>query len=213
MPGSNHIAVVGGSGSGKTWLARVLCEALGPGAARLSLDDFYRDLSHLDPARREEINFDDPAAIDWEAARDLMDKLSRGVEAGAPEYDFSTHTRLPRPRILTPPSFLVWDGLWLLHDPGMRERFLFSVFVDCDEAERVARRVERDVRERGRGAEAVRRQFQTQVRPMHERFVEPQRALADRVFESPAPPGRLAALKQELIETVRLRAPRPEAMP
>ena len=204
MPDTRHIAVVGGSGSGKTWLARELCAALGPGAAQLSLDNFYRDLSRMDAEGRGQVNFDDPAAIDWDAARSVIDTLAHGKTAAVPDYDFATHTRHPKPSILAPPAFLVWDGLWLLHDPALRERFLFSVFVSCDEAERLARRVERDVRERGRTPDSVKRQFLAHVRPMHDLFVEPQRDLADAILQSPAPPDRLAALKHDLLQRAGL---------
>ena len=89
-------------------------------------------------------------------------------------------------------------------DPALRERFLFSVFVSCDEAERLARRVERDVRERGRTPDSVKRQFLAHVRPMHDLFVEPQRDLADAILQSPAPPDRLAALKHDLLQRAGL---------
>lgn len=209
---SQHIAIVGGSGSGKTWLAEKLCLELGPRTARLSLDDFYRDLSHLGKVARDNVNFDDPAAIDWESVHAVADALARGEMAQVPIYDFTTHMRRPETRLFAPCEFVVWDGLWLLHDNTLRGRFAWRVFVDCFEAERLSRRVARDVCERGRTEASVRRQFASHVQPMHERFVEPQREFADQILSSPETPAQVAALKQELLELIR-RQDAPQTMP
>lgn len=186
--------MVGASGSGKTWLAKELCAALGPDALHLSLDSFYRDLSNLTVDERDRVNFDDPAAIDWECFRRVLDALRSAGTAQVPNYDFSTHTRDHEWRPVTRPWIVIWDGLWLLHEPWLRERFGISVFVDCPPAERLARRIERDVLERGRTPESVRRQFNNQVEPMRERFVEPQRAWANYSVVSPLSERAFAAL-------------------
>ena len=206
---STHIAVVGGSGSGKTWLAEKLCAELGTRAARLSLDDFYRDLSHLGIAARDKVNFDDPAAIDWESVRSVADTLARGEMAQVPIYDFTTHTRRPKARMFAPSEIVVWDGLWLLHEKAVRVRFAWSVYVDCRESERLARRVARDVRERGRTEESIRLQYLNHVQPMHERFVEPQRDFANQVLPSPATGAQVVGLKEELLERIRRQDPPP----
>lgn len=179
------IGVVGGSGSGKSWLAASLREWLGQDAGHLSLDDFYQDLGHLPESERGLVNFDDPAAIDWEALRCVIESLERGEAAQVPIYDFVTHTRLPLARKLDFTPVLVLEGLWLLHPEWLRERYALSVFVDCPEDERLRRRIERDVRERGRSAESVNEQFVTHVKPMHDQFVEPQAKWAMRRVHSP----------------------------
>jgi uridine kinase len=189
MKGSRHIAIVGGSGSGKTRLAGRLCSALEQQAVSLSLDDFYRDLSHLEPSDRDLVNFDDPAAMDWEAARTVMDQLAGGRVAHVPTYDFATHTRRKEPRLVIPKPLVIWDGLWLLHHSWIRERFILSVFIDCSGGERLARRARRDVEQRGRTVESVCQQFEHHVAPMHERFVEPQRELATHCVASPITDG------------------------
>ena len=172
MKRPTHIAVVGGSGSGKTWLAEKLTATLAPRAANLSLDDFYRDLSTLPPAEREATNFDDPAAIDWGKLREALSAMRVSEIIQLPIYDFATHTRKKETRTFSPPALVIWDGLWLLHHDWLRERFALTLFVNCDAQERFRRRAERDVRERGRTVESIRCQFFEHVQPMHERFVE-----------------------------------------
>lgn len=192
------IAVVGGSGSGKTWLANRLAGALGQTTARLPLDDFYRDLSHWPRAQRDAFNFDDPAAIDWQAVRRVVEDLAAGRTAAVPVYDFTTHTRKSETRSLPPAPLVIGDGLWLLHPEWLRTRFAFSVFVDCPAEVRLQRRIERDSRERDRSEASVRRQFETHVEPMHHRFVEPQRAFATRCVHSPLDEDALASLVADL---------------
>lgn len=185
MGRTRFIAVVGGSGSGKSWLAAEMRELLGEQAGHLSLDDFYRDLGHLPEDERDAVNFDDPAAIDWEALREVMECLDRGEPARIPNYDFATHTRLPDSREFAMTRLVVLEGLWLLHHDWLREKFSLSVFVECPEEERLRRRIERDVMERGRTEKSVRSQFSDHVQPMHARFVEPQRDRAMRRVHSP----------------------------
>ena len=188
------IAVVGGSGSGKSWLANRLLACLGQESGLVSLDDFYRDLGHLVAETRDGVNFDDPAAIDWEAVRGTMDCLAIGVPAEIPAYDFASHTRRAGGRMQPPARFILVEGLWLLHRQWLRKRFDLSVFVDCPDAERLRRRIKRDVLARGRTAAAVRSQFELHVRPMHARFVEPQRHVAGHLVPSPLSDAGFAAL-------------------
>ena len=198
MSGPIHVAVVGGSGSGKTWLAGKIAETLAPQAARISLDDFYRDLSALPPAERDLVNFDDPAAIDWAAMESAMEAMHLGGAVELPVYDFATHTRKKETRRFEPVRLVIWDGLWLLHHDWLRERFARRIFVHCPAETRFERRAERDIRERGRSLESVRRQFCEQVEPMHGKFVEPQQAAATRVMTSPPAPAELDDLLLEL---------------
>ena len=149
------IAVTGGSGSGKSWLAAALCERLGSEAAHLALDDFYHDLGHLPPAARNAVNFDDPAAIDWEALHEVLGQLECGAVARLPIYDFASHTRHQETRLIPQARFIVLDGLWLLHHGWLRDKLALSVFVDCPVAERLRRRVARDVQTRGRSLESL----------------------------------------------------------
>lgn len=185
MMACQFIGVVGGSGPGKTWLARNLQAGLGASCGHLSLDDFYQDLSQLPFEQRELVNFDDPKAIDWNSLRQVLDCLGRGEDAQIPIYDFSTHSRHPQTRRLDACRWLVVEGLWPFHEPWLREKLSLSVYVDCPEEERLRRRIERDVVERGRSEESVRKQFGEHVQPMHALFVEPQRFHAMHCMDSP----------------------------
>src|SRR6266851_10028694 len=160
------IAIVGGSSAGKTRLAERLQRAFGPRAARLSQDDFYRDLGHLPPSSRAKINFDHPRAIDWRSFVAVLRDCRAGRATGLPEYNFATHTRLPDKRTLIPAPLILVEGLWLLWPPQARDLFDLKIFLDCPAQIRLERRLSRDVAERGRTPDSIRRQFSSQVAPM-----------------------------------------------
>lgn len=190
------IALTGGSGAGKTWLADRLCREFGDEAMPLSLDDFYRDLSHLNASEREKTNFDHPDAIDWPLFEDVLRKLKNGVTVSAPHYDFVSHTRLTEWESRTPAPLIVVEGLWLLWHPPVRQLFDLRVFLDCVQSLRWQRREARDLEERGRTPDSIRKQFWNVVAPMHDRFVEEQKAWADVLIEQSITQtefGRLAA--------------------
>jgi uridine kinase len=178
------VAIVGGSGSGKTWLADKLKAALGPKAGRLSLDDFYRDRSRLSPAQRARINFDNPAAIDWPAFERALDSCLHWKETQVPRYDFRTHCQLPRSVALKPKPIMLVDGLWLLRSARIRRFFGFRIFLDSPVQLRLRRRLARDVTGRGRSRKSVKEQFQRTVEPMHRKYVAPQVRWADVVLHA-----------------------------
>src|SRR6266478_2144711 len=156
---TNHlIAIVGGSGAGKTWLADRLQQALGPEACCLSLDNFYRDRSHLPPARREQINFDHPRAIDWPCLERVLKDCRAGRATHLPQYNFTSHTRLHTDLPYRPKTLVIVDGLWLLRRPAVRRLFDLRIFLDAPPRLRFRRRLARDVAERGRSPAAARRQ-------------------------------------------------------
>jgi len=197
------IAIVGGSGSGKTWLARRLARRLGPLAGRVSLDSFYRDLTPLPPRERVGYNFDHPAAIEWDLVEDALFRIREGKAVALPAYDYSTHTRRCRARRWRPRPVVLVDGLWLLRRARLRALYTLSVYVVCPEPLRRARRLERDERERDRRRAAIVRQYERQVAPMHRRYVAPQASLADRIVGSPAPRAAVERLAAELFAAVR----------
>lgn len=176
------VAIVGGSGSGKTWLTERLATALGPLAARICLDDFYSDRSHIPEEQRGSCNFDDPAAIDWSALKSVLSGLRTGMPAELPCYDFATHCRESRTRRIEPRPVILIEGLWLLHHPEVRQSFDVKIFIECPSQTRLRRRIDRDVVSRGRTRASVEKQFQETVEPMHHRFVTPQKRWADAVL-------------------------------
>lgn len=198
------IGISGGSGSGKTRLANDLTAALG--TERVSLlpfDAYYKDLRHLTLEERNEVNFDHPDSLDAEMFGHHLDGLANGLDIAMPVYDFSTHRRLDDLHILPAREIVIADGILLFAFPQLVERFDYTVFRSCPEDVRFGRRLERDMAERGRNEESVRMQFETSVKPMHDLFVEPSAALADRVVEHGEPletvveelAGRLTAIR------------------
>ncbi|MEO6036552.1 MAG: uridine kinase [Verrucomicrobiota bacterium] len=177
------IAIVGGSGSGKSWLADKLQKRFEKITTRLSLDDFYRDRSHLSEKQRAKINFDHPRAIDWESLERVLSSFAAGRSTEAPQYDFTTHSRLQKGKIVKPTLFVIIDGLWLLRRQELRRMFSCRVFIECPRRVCLSRRIARDLAERGRDAASVRQQYREQVAPMHERFVATQLRWANVVLK------------------------------
>lgn len=191
---STLIALAGGSGAGKTWLANRLCQEFGAEATLLSLDDFYFDLSHLMLSEREHINFDHPDMIEWALFESVLRELQKGGTVLTPRYDFASHTRLAGWTSCRPRPFIFVEGLWPLRSPLVRELFALRVFLDCSETLRWQRRLARDVTGRSRTTESICNQFWNVVAPMHERFVEDQKAWADLVIEQPISQSELERL-------------------
>jgi uridine kinase len=178
---------VGGSGSGKSWLSEKLQAALGRRAGRLSLDDFYRDRSHLSPLRRSKLNFDNPRAIDWVRFESALRALAANKPAAIPCYDFTSHCRLKRLKWLKPSPIVFVEGLWLLHRPALRRWFALSIYLDCAKPLRLRRRIERDQLSRGRTKTSILEQFRQTVEPMHRMHVAPQKRWATIVLREPRP--------------------------
>lgn len=202
------IAIVGGSGSGKSWLANALKKRLDAQAAVLSLDDFYFDLSALAPEVREGINYDHPQTIDWPLFESVLDDCLDGRVTGIPQYDFATHLRLPMVKIFQPAPLVLVEGLWLLHQPKLRSWFSLKIFLDCPEQLRMKRRLVRDVTGRGRTPDSVREQFLNDVQPMYERFVAPQMAYADITLRGEPGEFELTELT-EILQFVAFEKPEP----
>ena len=200
------VAIVGGSGAGKSWLAKKLQTALEPHAARLSLDDFYLDRSHVHSARRAKMNFDHPRAIDWPYVEKALGELLAGRSVHLPRYNFKTHCRLPEQNVLAARPVVLVDGLWLLRRPSLRRVFGLKIFIDCPSRTRRQRRLARDLRSRGRSRTAILEQLRKTVQPMHARYVTPQQRWADVVIRHDFGEKEIQRLARELRE--RLNLPR-----
>jgi len=193
------VGIIGGSGSGKSWLAQKLVEKLGVDrAATVCQDSFYKDLSHLTPADRAAVNFDHPNALDWAAFRKCLTHIASGRIARVPVYNFATHTRERDEQIIARREFMIVEGLWLLHRPALRRFFQLSVFIDAGNELCLQRRVNRDVAERGRSSEEVNAWFNERVLPMQKRFVDPQAWAANFVICAPVTEQELTELAQRI---------------
>ena len=173
------IGIAGGTGSGKTTVARKLAQALPEGRAALIQHDwYYRDRGHLAPEARALINFDEPDALenDLLLADLLALKADRAVHC--PQYDFGTHTRRAERRHVLPRSIILVEGILLFAVAAVRDVFDLRLFVDTDDDVRLLRRVRRDIEERGRDIQSIESQYLGSVRHMHQQHVAPSRAHA-----------------------------------
>lgn len=173
------IGVVGGSGSGKTTVARAIQRAMDVDAAFLDQDCYYKDLAHLSLDERRQVNFDHPDSIDGDLLVAHLEQLARGEAIEKPTYDFAAHTRAPGRVRVEPSAIVLVDGILLFADSRLRELFDIKIYVDVADDIRFIRWLERDVVERGRLMPDVIRQYLTTVRPMHLEFVEPSKRYAD----------------------------------
>ncbi|MCS7283572.1 MAG: uridine kinase [Anaerolineae bacterium] len=174
------IGVAGGTGSGKTTVAMKILERVGAEhVAYIPHDAYYRDLSHLPPEERTKVNFDHPDSLETELLIEHLKQLRAGQPVDIPVYDFTTHTRTNQTQRVGPAPVILVEGILVFVEPALRELFDVKLYVDTDADVRLIRRIQRDVRERGRSLESVIQQYLTTVRPMHLEFVEPSKRYAD----------------------------------
>ncbi len=179
------IGIAGPSCAGKTELSRHLAERLP--AVAVALDSYYLDLSFRPMEERARFNFDEPAALDHDLFLEHLQALSQAREIERPVYDFTTHSRTNRVECVMPGRFIVVEGLFVLYWEDVRGLFGTKVFVDLPDGSCLERRIIRDVRERGRTAESVRRQFAETVQPMAALYVHPTKAFADLIVAGDTP--------------------------
>ncbi|MBK8975866.1 MAG: uridine kinase [Planctomycetes bacterium] len=189
------LGIAGGSGSGKTRFTAELVAALPPGTGRiLDHDSYYHDLSHLPPPVRAATNFDDPAALDSALLAVHLTELRCGRTIEKPCYDFETHCRRSAGERIEPAPVLIVEGILVLASAELAPLLDLRIFVETRADERLLRRIDRDVRERGRTVDSVLAQYRRTVRPMHERYVEPSRLDADIVIHGEGELGPAVAL-------------------
>lgn len=174
MKSSILIGIGGGTGSGKTSVARNILKELGEGkVVIIQQDAYYKDLSHLPFDERMKANFDHPDAVDFDLMNRQLATLLDGKQIEAPIYDFSTHSRRSDTRRIERHHAVVVEGITVLFDPTLRKLMDIRIYVETDADIRFIRRLTRDIKERGRTYTDVIRQYLDTVRPMHEQFVEP----------------------------------------
>jgi uridine kinase len=177
--GVRIVGIAGGSGSGKTTFARALAAELGlRECSVLSQDHYYIDQSARFTGDGESVNFDHPDAIDFALLRRHLLALKSGETIGVPIYDFATHTRRAETTLFKPAPVVLLDGTLILSQEALRPCLDVTFFIECAEVVRYERRLRRDVKERGRKPEGVRKQFDRHVKPMHDLFVEPSKMFA-----------------------------------
>ncbi len=168
------IGISGGSGSGKTFVANILAQKLGAeNCLLIEQDSYYFDQSQHFDHDGGSVNFDHPNAIDFDLLAEHLNKLKEGKDIEIPVYDFATHKRLNKVVPANPKKVVIVDGILILHHEHVRKHFNESLFVFTPETVRFERRLNRDVIERGRTKEGVVQQFEKQVKPMHDKYVEP----------------------------------------
>jgi uridine kinase len=174
------IGIAGGTGSGKSTVARNVAQALHTeSVAFIDMDAYYLNFAHLPYAERKKINWDHPDAFDWPLLIAQLQRLAAGESVEKPVYDFVNHTRSDRTVVVPPAHVVVVDGILLFGDARVRELCDVKVFVDADADIRLIRRIRRDTAKRGRGLDEVLDQYLTTVQPMHLQFVEPTKRYAD----------------------------------
>ncbi len=174
------LGVAGGSGSGKTTVARTILETVGRARiAFLEQDSYYRDIEWQSDAQLLRHNFDHPDALDDDLLVEHVAALKEGRAVEVPIYDFVRHRRTDRTRRVDPRPVVLLEGILLFVEPELRALLDFKIFVDTDPDLRLIRRLKRDMSERGRAVDDVLRQYAETVRPMHLEFVEPSKRWAD----------------------------------
>lgn len=174
------IGICGGTGSGKTTVARRILENVSDEqVVFFQQDSYYRNLGDMPIELRHQINFDHPDALDNDLFINHVKALRAGEAIEMPVYDFSRHTRKTETIHVAPKPILIIEGILIFVDAALRELMDIKIFVDTDDDLRFIRRLQRDVNERGRTVESVIKQYLETVRPMHEQFVEPSKRYAD----------------------------------
>lgn len=192
------VGIAGGTGSGKTTVAKRIAAALPPSAVTtLEHDAYYRDRSDLSPEERAQLNYDHPSSLETELLVEHLDRLRAGEPVEVPIYDFKEHKRAAQSRTVHPTPIVLVEGILVFVDAALRERLDMKLFVDTDADIRIFRRVRRDMEHRGRTFESVREQYYKTVRPMHLEFVEPSKRAADLII----PEGGNNAVAIDLIIT------------
>ena len=175
------IGIAGGTGSGKTTLMKNLIARFGDVVTVLSHDNYYRRHDELTYEERSTLNYDEPAAMETELMVRHLDALRHGQEINCPVYDFTVHNRSDETIRVVPKRVIIVEGILIFADEALRDLMDIKIFVDTDADVRLCRRIKRDVNKRGRSLESVLTQYQTTVKPMHEKYVEPSKKYADLV--------------------------------
>ncbi len=175
------IGIAGGTGSGKTTLMKNIVAQFGGQVSVLSHDNYYKRRDELSFEERCRINYDEPAALDTSLLVYHLEQLRCGRAIECPVYDFAQHNRSDETLRIEPNRVIIVEGIMIFENEPLRELMGVRIFVDTDADVRLCRRIKRDVNKRGRSLESVLEQYQTTVKPMHEKYVEPSKKYANLV--------------------------------
>ena len=177
------IGIAGGTGSGKTTVARAIYDRVGKDRIEwIAHDSYYRDFEGLTAEQKHQINFDHPDSLETELLARHLDVLCKGSSVEVPTYDFAAFARRHETQRVEPHKVIIVEGILVLAEPELRKRIDIKLFVDTPSDMRFMRRLVRDIKSRGRSMESVIEQYITTVRPMHEEFVEPSKRYADLII-------------------------------
>ena len=192
------IGIAGGTGAGKTTVARLITENVGESVTRIPLDNYYKDLSHLELDERAEVNYDHPSAFEWDLLREQLGDLLEGQQIEMPQYDFEIHNRKREVVTVPPTDVIILEGILSLYDEEINDMLDLRLYVETDADVRILRRIERDVIDRGRELEGVMEQYLSTVKPMHEQFIEPSKKHADVIIPEGANSVAVNLLEEKL---------------
>lgn len=178
------IAIAGGTGSGKTFIAKKLQKIDPKNIALLSHDRYYHDRSGVPLDQRKLLNYDEPAALDNDLLLEHIEALKDGKAAEIPQYDFATHTRMKETTKVLPTPVIIVEGILILAKHKLREMFDLTVFIEVEPDVRLARRLERDVGTRERTFQESINQYMASAQPMHDKYVEPGKDYADIIINN-----------------------------
>ncbi len=177
------IGIAGGTGSGKTTVVNKIINSFPAGeVAVMPQDSYYKDSSHVPVELRQQINFDEPAAIEWSLLVEHLKQLKEGKSIEMPTYSYLTCTRQAETVTVRPTDVVIVEGILVLTDPSIREMLDIKVFVDADADDRLIRVIARDCVERGRTPELVINRYQDVLKPMHSQYIEPSKRYADLII-------------------------------
>lgn len=198
------IAIGGGSGSGKTFITEKIIDILGRDRiSHISYDYYYKNRTDLSFEERAKVNYDSPESLDEQLFIDHLLMIKNNKRIDMPQYDFSTHLRKTETIDFTPKDIVIADGILIYTIPNYEEIFDYTIFVDTDSDVRFARRLLRDIKERGRSVESVFDQYMNTVKPMHNKYVEPYKNSVDFTFTNNAKDGIDETILSSLIDELR----------
>ena len=178
------LGIAGGTGSGKTYAVKSLLKEYPQNSVlAISMDCYYKDLSHINYKKRVEQNFDHPDSIDINLLEQHLEQASKGSKINIPIYDFSNHVRLGETVSISNAKIIIVEGILALHFSQLRKLYTLKVFMDTPENIRLERRLVRDVKERGRTVKSIKDQYNTTVLAMHNKYVEPSKIFSDLILD------------------------------